>query len=368
MFEKFYSFVVAVLGILFPQRKLPRYLLISGLGLLALGTFGGLWDRIVVVFPSGFVRVDGAAATAFAEDVQFGAFWIGVIFLAIGLVLSLIEFSDDRKANNLKSTVALEIRGLRNVNGKPLKDVVPKRFRRPVHELVLDLRNRLEDGHVRSPDAILKEMEGLPKLKRALEGSTRGHVQTVIGGLAPVPFTFLVGVLLDDEDEITLMDWDRNRSQWRELDDADDLESFAILGADGVDDLPKEVAVAISCSYQIREVDVQATLPNSTIFCLNIPSCNSDNHWSDAKQARLGSQFLDFMKSLQGRGVEVIHLFLACQSSIALRLGRLYDKRNLPSLKVYQFERGNQPPFPWAVHMPVGGQETATIVDLRTPD
>lgn len=41
---------------------------------------------------------------------------------------------------------------------------------------------------------------------------------------------------------------------------------------------------------------------------------------------------------LLGQGVEHIHLILASQNSIAFRFGQAYDKRNLPSVSVYQYE------------------------------
>jgi SMODS-associated and fused to various effectors sensor domain len=32
---------------------------------------------------------------------------------------------------------------------------------------------------------------------------------------------------------------------------------------------------------------------------------------------------------------------------MVFRLGRSYDKRNLPSVAVYQFENGSMPAYPW---------------------
>ena len=66
---------------------------------------------------------------------------------------------------------------------------------------------------------------------------------------------------------------------------------------------------------------------------------------------------------LEALGVERIHLFLAAPSSVALRFGRLYDKRNLPPLNVYQYKRqeADQNPYIWSISMPVAGLAEAAI-------
>jgi hypothetical protein len=76
----------------------------------------------------------------------------------------------------------------------------------------------------------------------------------------------------------------------------------------------------------------------------------------------LADQLLDVAKALEGKGVKVIHLILAAQNSVAFNLGRRYDKRNLPHLIVYQFERGAEKKYPWGVRMPVSGQRAADVV------
>lgn len=42
-------------------------------------------------------------------------------------------------------------------------------------------------------------------------------------------------------------------------------------------------------------------------------------------------------------------------ASLSLRFGTVYDKRNLPSLTVNQFEQADPKKFPWAIRMPVAG-------------
>lgn len=44
------------------------------------------------------------------------------------------------------------------------------------------------------------------------------------------------------------------------------------------------------------------------------------------------------------------------------RFGRIYDKRNLPAVIAYQYERGETPPYPWGVKMPVSGAQEPELI------
>lgn len=53
--------------------------------------------------------------------------------------------------------------------------------------------------------------------------------------------------------------------------------------------------------------------------------------------------------------------------SVVFRFSQLYDKRNLPSMIVYQYERAGSPSYPWGVVMPVSGQLRAAVRSLVMP-
>jgi hypothetical protein len=98
---------------------------------------------------------------------------------------------------------------------------------------------------------------------------------------------------------------------------------------------------------------------------MTLPTLTS-SHWSEAKQSALADQFLDTLKQLDALGVQQIHLVLAAQNSVVFNLGRRYDKRNLPRVAVYQFERGEGTRYPWGIQMPVEGTTDARVVRPRS--
>jgi IS1 family transposase len=76
----------------------------------------------------------------------------------------------------------------------------------------------------------------------------------------------------------------------------------------------------------------------------------------------LAQQFLDVAVQIGNLGVRRILLFLAAPNSVVFRFGRLYDKRNLPEIIVYQYQRELRPPFPWGISMPVAGRIIADVM------
>jgi hypothetical protein len=132
-------------------------------------------------------------------------------------------------------------------------------------------------------------------------------------------------------------------------------------------DGPAEAVLAVSVSCPIRDADLRATFPTLPVVRLNLENPNPNNHWAETKQSRLAEQFLNAAIAMSGRGVARIHLVIAAQNSVVFRLGRAYDKRNLPEVVVYQFENGAAPPYPWGVLMPVRGVRRASILYNTEP-
>ncbi|MFY7928314.1 MAG: SAVED domain-containing protein, partial [Oligoflexus sp.] len=252
-----------------------------------------------------------------------------------------------------------EGRGLREDDGSPLTEAVPADIVGNRIGVLLDLRQH-KDGVVIDPEELLLDVDSTRRQvqQHAKHGDSR-DVTLVYGGLTPVPFTFLSGVVFDDEGRIVVMDWDRTREAWRSLDGDDDGRRFQIEGLDGIGGA-KEVVLAVSFSYQVRSENIATTFSHPVVR-MTMPD-QASSHWSQAMQNELAAQFLDVAKQLEANGVSTIHLLLAAQNSVVFNLGRRYDKRNLPSLIVYQYEANREKRFPWGVRMPVSGERTPVIV------
>jgi hypothetical protein len=77
---------------------------------------------------------------------------------------------------------------------------------------------------------------------------------------------------------------------------------------------------------------------------------------------RLSGEFLEYCKRLLDQGVEHIHLILASQNSLAFRFGQTYEKRYLPNIFVYQYERHQPVRYTWCLKLPhETGEETVIV-------
>lgn len=169
-----------------------------------------------------------------------------------------------------------------------------------------------------------------------------------------VPFLFAAGMLLDDEGAIFSMDWDRQGSRWRELDEPDDGERFEVKGVESLPEHSPRILVAISASYVVDRRAISETFSGLPMVTLSLPDPRPNVLWSAEKQAALSQQFLELMAMLTNRAVARVDLVLAAPASLALRLGRAYDLRNMSSVYCYQYQKDHVPPYPWSVNASLG--------------
>lgn len=278
-----------------------------------------------------------------------------VTLIVVGIVLLFIE---ERRLGR-KRAVAIELRGLRDTTGDPLKDKIPCNILGRREQILVNVRR--SDGRILDPEDALQQVVHLPiSIAHFEEGADRSDIAYVAGGLAPVPFSFLTGVQLDDEGSVTLMDWDRNGDYWRSLDGQDDGGRFVVSGMDQVGQA-EEVVLSVSVSYPTNASGITQTFAGQPIISMTLPKLATDGHWSEDKQAALAQEFFDAMRALCGTDVKRVNLVLAAPNSVVIRFGRIYDKRNLPLLTVWQYENGQTPPYPWGVSMPVAGNRARIV-------
>ena len=277
-------------------------------------------------------------------------FVVGILLTVLGAVWEYQRYRDEKKRNDKKKTVVIEQRGLVDTSDSPLSEFIKTKCVWQVDSIVQDIRERVTDNVISRPDMALAKVNNLKiSLAEKTAQSAASDISIAYGGVFPVPFTFYTGYLLDDESRITLHDWDRDIGDWRVLDEDDDDEKFTVEQPPVSD---KSVVLAVSVSYPVDRQSIATVFAGLPVHYLLLPTLDRNNHWSKAKQDRLSGEFLEYCKKLLGLGVEHIHLVLASQNSVAFRFGQSYDKRNLPRVSVYQYERHQAVRYPWCVQIP----------------
>jgi hypothetical protein len=291
--------------------------------------------------------------------------WLTLVVIGFGIALmalgGCILWTDHRRERR-RRLVVIELRGLHASPDSPAAKEVVSTFRGDRRHLLIDFRPQGLEGRV-DPAYLLERVSSMrTTLHTLVDGVDKRDVQVAIGGLAAVPALFLAGMLIDDESHVHLYDWDRSAKCWRALDGADDSVRF--LPPEGVPPVgaPEEAILVIEASYTINQADVTASFARSMpVIRLRIEMPLADRFWSEQKQAALAVQFRDSVQQLSAAGVRKLHLVVAAPASLSIRLGMCYDRRLLPDIAVYQFEKGLTMPYPWGLQMPTVGS-SATIV------
>src|SRR5690606_4291199 len=134
-----------------------------------------------------------------------------------------------------QKVIVIEARGLRDWQGEALEKAVPPLIKGRREQVMVDVRQGLVDGQIVSPEVAIRRLSSIPDdISRRCDGLDRADISFVLGGLAPVPLLFLLGVIVDDESHTLIMDWDRTRRMWRALDEEDDCKRFTVVGLDAV--------------------------------------------------------------------------------------------------------------------------------------
>lgn len=346
------------------RRKSPAlYIIRTGLTIVSIAVIN--W-ALSISIPSRY----GAYEFTFNSEgntpifITYVLFDLGIALIIIGAIWEVIRYQDEKKKLSRKRVIVIEARGLRDTNGAPLIEAVPSYFQGHRENLLIDLRQRVKDGIIIDPEASIDRLMAITHQTDQFErGLDRCDITTIYGGMAPVPYTFLTGVLLDDEGVINIFDWDRSKEAWRPLDEPDDNRRFFIEKIEDIFPIKAtEVALAVSVSYQVELSSIKQKYRDFPLIHLKLEDGSPDSHWSEEKQRELGKQFLNTLIELGNYGFKRIHLFIAAPNSLVFRFGRLYDKRNLPEVVVYQYQREKTPAHPWGILMPTSGITQPRVV------
>jgi hypothetical protein len=341
----------------FRVRRLEGILIGSGVSLLAV-LFGASFV-IELHFGTDMFRL--STGEGVGERIVAVVAWTAVVLVVIGVVIGVMRFMFEHRRERRRKALMIEIRGLRSTPDTPLQAARLDGVASQRTELLFDLRQNVQDGDIVEPGAALKALSVLPaRVNAERAGKDRQDIDVIVGGLAPVPFLMLTGMYLDDESAVKVADWDRDAKRWEFPNATDDGESLAVTGIDRAANAP-EVVLAVSLSYQISRQDVATAFPNLPVVECTLTNPLPGSRWSPDKQRRLAQQFRDTVASLGNRNVKHLHLLLAGPASLAVLLGMLYDRRNMPPATVYQYEKSADPPYPWGVVLPTHGVAEAHI-------
>lgn len=333
---------------------------------------------VLAVIAGGSFSVEAQGVAGFAKLLKFstgeglpGHLQSIVVYLMclgfiVGVTLLIISFWQDWRESDTKRLIVVELRGLVDTSDHPLLQAIPKTMSGRRIDCLVDVRHCVAGSTPNIREA-LDEVNHIRRDVRRVRGdSSRGDVQVIAGGVMQVPLLFYAGTRLEDEGRVTLMDWERTTRQWQQLTAPDDGARFAIQTLGDLENA-SEVVVAVSATYRVALEDIEATFVGFPVVHLERTNPVPNSLWSEKAQAALTQQLIHTLANLANRGVRTVHLVLAASPSLSLRFGMAYDPRNMPTLRCYQRERDQTPPYPWSVEMPTDPLSVATYIPTTTP-
>jgi hypothetical protein len=142
--------------------------------------------KVIVPTSSGTIQFSLDMSQGNPAYLIIVALILDVILIVMGIVLLIIE---ERRLGK-KRAVAVELRGLRDTAGDPLKDKIPRKIQGRREQILVNIRR--SDGCILDPENALQQVVHLPTSIAHFEaGADRSDIAYVAGGLAPVPFGYL---------------------------------------------------------------------------------------------------------------------------------------------------------------------------------
>lgn len=288
------------------------------------------------------------------------------LYLGIFLIfISLIIYLRNECISSKKIKFALYQQYLINNLENNFLNTINKKARSPVNITRTDITNLIIDNMLKDPKNALMDIDNDIKLLiKNIKNHNNDDAVLYYGGLMAVPFAFYTGMELDDRYPITVFDYDRNDSRWKEIKKIATLNSTPNISIEKNGNSSGNSIISIGVSYPIDEKEIRNSFPNYPISRIVIEPINVNNHWDISFQKELQSKFFELTQILGASGTRTIHLILAAQNSVSFNLGRCYDNRNLPEIIVYQYEKGNNIKFPWGIKMKTSGVKEAEIITL----
>ncbi|MEZ8627880.1 SAVED domain-containing protein [Vibrio splendidus] len=360
--------IVQTINWLFRKRSPALLVFRTGASFIPIALVGGMAFNVQYETATQLIKLDVAGSDV-PTVLVFGGFALGTVLILIGLIWEVVRSIIEHRRLTKKLVFAIEQRGLVNTSDSPLSDYIQKKHKgKSISEIVIDIRDNLANGTVSQPALALKKFLNLEHSVAERRNSVSAKdFQIVYGGLVPIPFAFLSGYMLDDESKIDVLDWDRQLSSWKELDPInDDNEKFEKTSNHAGN--KGSIILAVSFSYHVDEEAINLCFPNIPQVHLKLKEKRFDNHWSNKKQTRLAYDFIEEVKKIMEEGYDDIHLILASQNSVAFRFGQAYDRRNLPQITIYQYEKDRKIPYSWGVSISNSPNTDSSIKQIEFTD
>jgi hypothetical protein len=282
-----------------------------------------------------------------------------LLMVILGTCLLLRAVVQNEKMARRKRVLAVQLIGLNDVIVPPLESSIPSDVLGHRESVRVDIREMLKGAH-RLESAISE----IDMVKRHLIQKSQGLAAEDFGvhacGLAPVPLLFQLGNVLENESHIQWWDW--NQGVWVMSDHGIAVQTWQSSNLDSIGPAA-ELVVRAGLTYNIERSEVERAFPGLPVIDWS-PSQSLFRVVIDEQSCvAICSEFEALLRTLKIKGVTRVHLLLATSTVLAMRLGSVYEPRNMVEVVVYQYEKNCPNPYPWGLSIKaLNGEKNSFLV------
>lgn len=315
------------------------------------------------------VNISGLAFAGSMSSAETPSYfnYLALFLIVIGAFWILFTDHKQRKQeaieNNRKIAFVVQIDAYSNVIPTPLKSSLPTEIKGKPISIVIEKRDALVGGY--NLQDVADDIINIERtLKQHAGGLDLADVSVCAGGLAPVPFLFLLGNVLEDERPIHWAEWDRKESRWAWANDGQFIHSWGLPTAEIL--ISDEVVLKSGITYPISENEISTAFPHFPVVKWEPADKLFQRILDESSCSEICDEFKSLMLQLKGQGVKRVHFLLACSAALTMKLGSVLDPRNMPEVIVYQYEKNSDLIYTWGLGVKVHeGKKSAMIIDRR---
>lgn len=315
-----------------------------------------------------WLKVDATASTQSTPPVWEYSFFGLALFLIVSGTFWLFHCAHrqnkrDDEENDRKVVLCVQFDAYNEVLPALLTSAVPAEIKGKRILILLHKRDALVGG-----DGIQDVADEVMYIKKSLlqhaGGLSLSDISVCAGGLAPVPFLFMLGNVLEDDRQISWAEWERKRGQWLWSSDGTSVPAWDIPTLDSIQ--TSDVVLRSGITYPITDKDVSKAFPSHEVVVWEPKENLFQVVFDEASCIAICDEFKNLLRLLSSKGVKRVHFLLACSTALTMRLGSVLDPRNMPDVIVYQYEKSSDLIYIWGLGIQSHeGKKSRIFIDRR---
>jgi len=185
-------------------------------------------------------------------------------------------------------------------------------------------------------------------INECLEYEAKGRKVAYVGIIA-VSFSFYTGKRMSNKSSITIYDYKRDEGKWFNLEELNNTSEVDLdISCLSESNHSKEIILIINTSYQVNIQTIKELLPEKSIFKISPKALDFNISLTLDFQKKAVQLFENFIK--EHIEIELLHLFVVTANSLSFKLGKAFNNRNYPAVRIYEYNpKQNQ--YSWCMEI-----------------